>query len=487
MLENFELISFTLAFLVIISVFASKVSVRFGFPSFFIFLVIGMLAGSDGVGKIYFENHKLAQVIGMIALVYILFAGGLETNLNEILPIFKDGFILANLGVVITAFLVGILAYYFLHFSFLEAFLLGSIVASTDAASVFGLLRTTGIGLKGKLKPLLEFESGSNDTAAVILTTTFIQLIQVSEIDSWKIFIYIILQISVGSLFGYFSGKFISYILNKVQLEHEGLYTVLTVTYIYSIYSLTNFLNGNGFLAVYICGILLGNSNFFHKRTIIMFIYGLSWLMQIVMFLTLGLLVYPSRLTEVFLVGILFAFFLTFIARPVSVFICLFGSKYSLKEKLFISWVGLRGATPIILATFPFTVGYKNSEYIFNIIFFIVLCSLLLQGSTIVKSASLLGLTQKQKKGSLYPFDFENKEDSSTKLVEFIVPYFSNVSEKSLVELPIPEGCLITLICRGNEYIIPNGKATLQAGDVLLVLTTSESEKEFSKMLSSLK
>ncbi len=483
--DNFEIVSFTLSFLVIISIFASKFSIRFGLPSLLIFLVIGMLAGSDGIGKIYFENHKISQIIGIVALVYILFAGGLETNLKDTTPIIKDGLILANFGVLFTALLMAGLAYFYLKFSFLEAFLLGSIVSSTDAASVFGLLRTTGIGLKGKLKPLLEFESGSNDTAAVILTTTTIHLILNPEINYWNVVLTIVLQISIGSLIGYLSGKFISIFLNRIGLEHEGLYTVLTIAYIYTVYSVTNFLYGNGFLAVYICGIILGNSKFVHKRTIIMFVDGISWLMQIVMFLTLGLLVYPSRIIPIVIPGMLFALFLTFVARPISVFLCTIGSRYSFRDKLFLSWVGLRGATPIILATFPFTNGIAKSEFIFNMIFFIVLTSLLLQGSTIVKSANLLGLARKQKKGSLYPFEFENKENSPTQLVEFIVPYFSDATEKPLVNLKIPEGCLITLICRGDEYMIPNGKAMLQGGDVLLVLVTNESEKEFAKILST--
>ena len=483
--DNFELVTFTLSILVIISIFASKFSIRFGLPSLLIFLVIGMLAGSDGIGRIFFEDHKISQIIGIIALVYILFAGGLETNLQETTPIIKDGLILANLGVLLTALLMAFLAYYYLHFSFLEAFLLGSIVSSTDAASVFGLLRTTGIGLKGKLKPLLEFESGSNDTAAVILTTTSIQLLLNPQINYWGVALSVVLQISIGSLMGYFSGRLIAILLNRIGLEHEGLYTVLTIAYIYAVYSVTNFLQGNGFLAVYVCGIILGNSKFIHKRTIIMFVDGLSWLMQILMFLTLGLLVYPSRLIPIIIHGMVFAFFLTFVARPIAVFLCSIGSKYTFKDKLFLSWVGLRGATPIILATFPFTSGIAQSETIFNIIFFIVLTSLLLQGSTIVKSANLLGLALKQKKGSLYPFEFENRENSPAKLVEFIVPYNSDVANKPLVGLKIPEGCLITLICRGEEYIIPNGKAILQGGDVILVLMTNDSETEFGKILSS--
>lgn len=484
-LENFEVISFTLSLLVIVSVLASKFSFRFGLPSLLIFLVIGMLAGSDGIGKIYFEDHRIAQIIGIVALIYILFAGGLETNLRESQPIIWDGMLLANFGVIITALIMAFFAHFIFSYSFMEAFLLGAIVSSTDAASVFGLLRTTGIGLKGRIKPLLEFESGSNDTAAVILTTTAIGLIINPETSFWGVTLNIFLQITLGTFFGYYGGKLISFILNKINLEHEGLYTVIVIAYIYMLYSVTNYAQGNGFLSVYISGIILGNSKFVHKRTIIMFIDGISWLMQILMFLSLGLLVYPSRLIPIIPTGLIFAFFLIFIARPLAVFLCFPFSKYKISEKLFLSWVGLRGATPIILATFPYNSGIEKSETIFNIVFFIVLTSLLLQGSSIVKSASLLNLSIKQKKGSLYPFEFENREGSDTKLVEYIVPYTSKLENKTLVELTIPEGCLIALICRGDEYIIPNGKERLKAGDVLLVLTNHNSETDFAKLLQS--
>jgi potassium/hydrogen antiporter len=482
-LENFEVISFTLSVLVIISVLASKFSFKFGLPSLLIFLLIGMLAGSDGIGGIYFEDHRVAQIIGVIALVYILFAGGLETNLKESVPIIWDGMILANLGVLVTALVMSLLGYFFFHFTFLEAFLLGAIISSTDAASVFGILRTTGIGLKGRLKPLLEFESGSNDTAAVILTTTAIGLILNPATSYWNVALNVFLQITLGSVMGFYGGKFISFVLNKANLEHDGLYTVIVIAYIYLLYSVTNFVQGNGFLAVYISGIILGNSKFVHKRTIIMFIDGISWLMQILMFLTLGLLVYPTRLIPIISTGLIFSFFLIFIARPLAVFLCFPFSKYKFPEKLFLSWVGLRGATPIILATFPFNSGIEKSETIFNVVFFIVLTSLILQGSMIAKVAHFLRLSVKKKKGSLYPFEFENKEGSDTKLVEYIVPYVTGVEEKTLVELKIPEGCLIALICRGEDYIIPNGKEKLKPGDVLLVLTNHLSEQEFAKLL----
>lgn len=487
-LKNFELVIFTLSVLVVVSIYASKFSFQFGLPSLLFFLIIGMLAGSDGIGKIYFDDHEIAKIIGMFALVYILFSGGLDTNLSEIKPVIVDGMILSNLSVFITAFIVGMFVHYYLKFTILESFLVGAIVSSTDAASVFGILKTSGIGLKGNLKPLLEFESGSNDTAAVILTFGIIGFLVNPDAEWSTSLINLLSQITIGALTGYFSGKALCILINKINLEQEGLYTVLTLAYIYIVYGLTNLIYGNGFLAVYICGIIFGNSHFIHKRTIIMFVDGISWLMQILMFLTLGLLVFPSKLVDVVIPGIVISLFLIFIARPISIFLCLPTNKYSLREKLFISWVGLRGATPIILATIPYSFNIGISDIIFNIIFFIVLISLSLQGSTIKFLANLLSLTRKQKKASLYPFEYVNNFDSKTKLVEFIVPYSSTVVDRSLVEIMFPTNTLITVICRGDEYMIPNGKIVLQGGDVLLVLVNDDdSQKEFTKLLSKSK
>jgi cell volume regulation protein A len=485
LLKNFELVIFTLSILVVLSVYASKISFTFGLPSLLLFLIIGMLAGSEGIGKIFFDDHEIAKTIGMFALVYILFSGGLDTNLTEIKPIIFDGMILSNFSVFITALILGAVVHFYFHFSLLESFLLGAIVSSTDAASVFGILKTSGIGLKGNLKPLLEFESGSNDTAAVIITLGIIDIFNNPGMEWKSALIHFVLQILIGSFMGYVLGKSLSILINWINLEQEGLYIVFTVASVYIVYGFTNFVKGNGFLAIYICGIIFGNSHFIHKRSIIMFMDGISWLMQILMFLTLGLLVFPSKLLEVIFPGILISLFLIFFARPISIFICLPTKRYTFNEKIFISWVGLRGATPIILATIPYSYNIPISDTIFNIVFFIVLISLSLQGSTINLLANLLSLTKSQKKASLYPFAYENNIGSQTKLLEFIVPYSSGVINKPLVENNFPDNTLITLICRGDEFMIPNGKITLQGGDVLLVLVSGEdAESKFIQLLS---
>jgi potassium/hydrogen antiporter len=484
LLENFESVALVLSILVVISIFLSKYSFKFGIPSLLFFLGMGMLAGTDGIGKIYFDDHLISKTIGMVALIYILFSGGLDTNLSEIKPVLIDGLILSNFSSIITGALLGVFVHFYLDFNYYEAFLLGAIVCSTDAASVFGILRTSGIGLKGKLKPLLEFESGSNDTAAVILTTGILGLISTPSMSISSLIGDIFLQVIIGALSGYGFGRLLHLIINKINLDQEGLYTVFTIVFIYLVYAVTNKIHGNGFLAVYICGIIFGNSHFIHKRTIIMFADGVAWLMQILMFLTLGLLVYPTKLLPIVFPGIIVALFLIFIARPLSIFICLPTFKYNFKEKLFISWVGLRGAAPIILATIPYAYDLEKSDYIFNIVFFIVLISLLLQGSTIKIIANFLKLSISQKKMSLYPFEYQNRADSKTRLVEVIIPYVSHVAGKSVVDLKIPEDVLITLICRGDEYLIPNGKIILQGGDVLLVLVNSEeSEMNFNQLL----
>lgn len=376
--------------LFLLSIIASKTSGMLGIPALLLFLVLGMLAGSDGIGGIYFDDPHLAQFMGIIALVFILFSGGLDTQWSDIRPIVGLGLILSTVGVLLTALLLGTAAHYLLNFSWLNSFLLGAIVASTDAPSVFSIFRAKRINMPKKLKYLIEFESASNDPMAVFLTIGIIQLITSPSASLYSLFFMFCIQMLLGGIAGLILGYLASFSAQRLNLEFQGLYPVFTIASALFIYSATSLVHGNGFLAVYIAGLVIANRPLPHKLEILQFHDGLTWLMQIAMFLTLGLLVFPSKLIHVAGVDILIAAFLMFIARPVTIFLLTAFSSLQFKEKALLSWVGLRGAVPIILAIFPLVAGIDQAETIFNLVFFIVLSSMLFQGSTISWAAKLL-------------------------------------------------------------------------------------------------
>lgn len=469
-----ELILVSVASLLLLSVFASKVSDRFGIPALLLFLALGMLAGSDGPGGIYFDDAALSQFIGIVALNLILFAGGLETDWTDIRPVLKEGVILSSFGVLLTALIVGLIAQVMLGFTLLQGLLLGAIVSSTDAAAVFSILRSKSLGLKGKLRPLLELESGSNDPMAVFLTIGLIQLLTQPAFQFNDLIVSFVLQIVVGIAMGFVFGRVIVVLANRLHLGFEGLYPVLTLSVMFLTYSLTSAAYGNGFLAVYLAGIVAGHQDFVHRRSLIRFHNGMAWLMQIAMFLTLGLLVFPSRLVPIIGTGLLVAAALIFLARPVSVFLSLAFSKFDLREKAFISWVGLRGAVPIILATFPLLSGLPEADSIFNIVFFIVLTSTLLQGTSLPYVAKWLKVDAPIENKPIYPIEFTPVSGFKNELKELPIPPSSPVAGKTIVELGLPPEFLIVLIARKNEFIIPSGGIELQEGDTLIVLADKE-------------
>jgi cell volume regulation protein A len=483
---KFELNIIALSSLIIISIVLLRISTKFGLPSLLIFLSIGMLAGSDGILGIPFTDADLAQKVGSIALAFILFSGGLETDWAKVRPILSKGISLGTIGVLLTCLLVGTFSVYILNFPPLVGFLLGAIVSSTDAAAVFNVLRTKSTGMKKELTSLLEFESGSNDPLAVLLTTTILGFIGANKPTIESILKVIFLQFTIGILSGVVFGYIIFRGMNRIKLDYEGLYPVLLSASILFVYSITEIMGGNPFLSVYIAGLILGNRSFVHKRSNVRFMDGIAWLMQIIMFLTLGLLVFPSKIPAVVGIGIAFSLFIMLVARPLAVFLSLIGSKISWREKVLISWVGLRGAAPIVLATFPFAMQLPESEMIFNLVFFTVLTSLLLQGVSIPYVVRILNLETPLEQRASYPFEFENKETNGTQLLEFIVPYGSSSVGKFVYELDFPENSLITLISRGDYYIVPTGKTKMEKGDVILVLTPPGAEKEIRQLLSKM-
>ncbi len=467
---SFDNILLFISVLIVISIFITKISENFGLPALLLFLGIGMLAGSDGIGKIYFEDVNITQSVGTVALILILFSGGLSTNISMVFPVRKEAVSLATVGVILTAFLVGLFCHYVLGFDFIYGLLIGAIVSSTDAAAVFSILRSNNINLKNNLKPLLELESGCNDPMAIFLTMTITAVIVSNDVSILSISVSLIKQFAFGGFIGYFAAKGVVKIFNRINLSYEGLYPVLALSSAVLIYSLTTLTGGSGYLAVYIAGIIIGNSNIIQKRSLIRFFDGLAWLGQIGMFLTLGLLVYPSQLIFILSSGILLSMFLIFAARPVSVFISLIFSKYKVKEKLAVSWIGLRGAVPIILATIPLSSGIDDSHKIFNIVFFIVISSALIQGWTIKYITKIFKVSAKSEQEINSPIQFESLGNNTSELFDIIVPFNSKMKRKTIIDLNLPKDCLIIFVCRDEIFFVPNGNTVLQAGDVLQIL-----------------
>ncbi len=475
------------AVLLFFSVLASKASQKLGVPALLLFLVIGMLAGSEGVGKIYFDDPLLAQSFGVVALIFILFSGGLDTDWKDIRPVFVPGMVLSTAGVLATALCVGWFATVVLKFSLLEGALLGAIVSSTDAAAIFSVLRSRRVSLRGKLGPLLEFESGSNDPMAVFLTLGIIGLMTTRSGSFAGLVQSFFVQFAVGVLVAYAASRLIVALNNRINLEYEGLYQVLMISLVLLTYSASVLLKGNGFLSVYLCAVLIGNRNFFFKKALKRSFEGFAWLMQIVMFLTLGLLVFPSRLVPVAGTGLLIALFLMFVARPIAVFACLAFSKFNFREKVMVAWVGLRGAVPIILATFPFLAGVPDADLFFNIIFFIVLTSVLFQGTSVAAVSRLLGVDAPLKNKPVYPIEVEYTGEINAELVDFIVPFDSEAAGKHIFDLGLPPECLIVLVSRNEKYFIPNGATMVEPGDVLLVLASKQDMSALSAILNKRK
>jgi cell volume regulation protein A len=479
-MQSIEIYLFLTAFLLLLSVVSSKLSTKFGIPALFIFLGLGMLAASDGLLGIHFDNVQIAQNVGVLALIFILFAGGLDTAWKSIKPILKEGLLLATIGVFLTALVVAGGVYYLFEFSFLESLLLGAIISSTDAAAVFAILRAKGIQLKKRLTPLLELESGSNDPMAIFLTIVILQVIllpQSTAVD--ELIIKFFLQFIIGGVLGYAFGMVLPIILNRVHLSFYGLYPVFTIAWVLLLFSLTSMLEGNGFLAVYLAGIVANTKEFVHKKNLVGFHDGLSWIMQITVFLVLGLLVFPSELPEVAFEALAIALWLMLVARPIGVFLSMAFSNFRFKEKLFVSWVGLRGAVPIVLATYPYLEEFAHAHLIFNTVFFIVLASILIQGTSLPFMAKWLKVESKKQK----PKEADSSPLLYHTLHQFYIEKEASVIGKSIVELDLPHDFLILLIKRENEYFKPTGSTILQYNDMVLVQCNGQNRyKRFAKI-----
>lgn len=483
--ENVLLIGSILLF---ISILVSKTGYRFGVPTLLLFLFVGMFFGSDGLG-LQFHDVSIAQFIGMVALSIILFSGGMDTKFSEIKPVLGQGILLSTFGVLFTTIFTGFFIFWILGWEMTNltlplttSLLLAATMSSTDSASVFNILRSQKMNLKHNLRPMLELESGSNDPMAYMLTIVLIQIIQSTGMGGWQIAGSLLIQFIVGAGVGFLLGKVAVWIINKINLSNNSLYPILLLSFVFFTFTITEILKGNGYLAVYIAGIMVGNNKIVNRREISTFMDGMTWLFQIIMFLMLGLLVNPHELFDIAIVATLIGIFMIIVARPLSVFICLLPfKKMGLNSKLFVSWVGLRGAVPIIFATYPVVANIEGSNQIFNIVFFITILSLVIQGTTIPAVARLLRLdTPLEKTGNAFGVELPEEIDSN--LSDILVDEKTLLKGNKLMDMNLPKGTLVMLIKRQDEYIIPNGSVELQLGDKLLLI--SENKKEEDKLIT---
>lgn len=465
------------------SILISKTGYRFGIPTLLLFLLVGMFFGSDGLG-LQFNKVSEAQFIGMIALSIILFTGGMDTKLKDIKPIMAQGVLLSTVGVLMTTLLTGLFIYGVSSLSIttislpqITCILLAATMSSTDSASVFNLLRSQKMHLKENLRPMLELESGSNDPMAYMLTIALIQVISSGSTFSVSdLTLDILVQFAVGGIIGFLLGKFSVWLINRINLSNGSLYPILLLSLIFITFIITDKLKGNGYLAVYIAGVVVGNQRLAFRKETDTFMNGLTWLVQIVMFLTLGLLVNPSEMLAIAPVALLIGLFMIFIARPISVFACLLPFRnISLRARTFVSWVGLRGAVPIIFATYPVVAEIPGADQIFNIVFFITLVSLIFQGMTIAKVARMLHLDLPEEKTG-NEFGIELPEEIDSQLMDQTLTADMLENGNRLMDMNIPKGTLVMIIKRGDRFIVPNGQLELQVGDKLLYI--SEGSKE---------
>ncbi len=475
-----EVILLVLSVLFFLSVFAGKASSKLGVPALLLFLAVGMLCGSDGLG-IQFDNIYVAQAIGTVALCIILFSGGMDTKLSEVKPMMFQGIILSTIGVLLTALLTGVVIWFVLGktlpaagIGFVTSLLLASTMASTDSASVFSILRGKNLNLKHNLRPMLELESGSNDPMAYMLVVTILGAMSKGAVSAWQVIVLqLLMQIVIGAVVGFLLGKFAVWVINRIKIGNDALYPILVFTFCIFIFSSTYFLQGNGYLAVYIGGLVIGNSKFVHKRSSMKFFEGLAWLFQLIMFLTLGLLVNPHELVPIIVPGLIISLLMIFFTRPLAVFLSLLPfRKMTLKDKTYVSWVGLRGAVPIIFAIMPLAQQVEGARIIFNIVFLCTLVSLLVQGTSLPLVASWLGLAEKAKKENmLKDFDIDISSDIKTVLAEVELEEGSFESGNRLMDIKLPENSLAVMVKREDKYFVPTGKTHLQSKDKLLIMT----------------
>jgi cell volume regulation protein A len=472
--EATALLLATCGLLLAISVVFSRASQRFGFPIALLFLVVGMLAGSEGIGGIQFDDYHFSFRIGVLALALILFDGGLNTPLSAVRRAAAPAGVLATIGVAGTAVLVAAVAH-LIGLGWREALLLGAVVSSTDAAAVFAVLRGSGLQLKRRVGVTLEVESGINDPVAVILTTVLTQnLLMPGAAAGWRIPVEIVVQLFMGGVVGAAVGYGGRYLLSRLRLHTGGLYPVMTLALGLVAFGLATLVHGSGFLSVYLAGLLLGNGPLPYRSGLLRVHDALAWLSQVGMFLILGLLIYPSRLLDVAGAGLAIALVLAVLIRPLVVSLCLLPFRYPRREVLYIGWVGLRGAVPIVLVTFPVLAGAPGAERLFDLVFFIVVANALVPGATVAWVTQKLGLQTREPPAAQAVLAIESRQPLQGELMSFYIDEALLVTGVPLHELEIPEGSAVALIVRGDALVPPTPSTRLLAGDHVHLIAMPE-------------
>ncbi|WP_070329131.1 potassium/proton antiporter [Exiguobacterium aurantiacum] len=459
--------------LLVAGVLATRVSTRFGLPALILFMGIGMVMGSDVTGLIFFDDSNLAQMIGISALIVILFEGGLQTKWASLRSVLAPSASLATIGVLLTAGLVAVAVRFVFGFDWIESFLFGAIIGSTDAAAVFAAFK--GKNIAPKVGATLEAESGTNDPMAMFLTILALDFMLKPDTTIWDGIGMFILQIIVGAFAGYMLGNLSRLMLNHLRLESSGLHAVLMISMAFMTYGVAAYFAGSGLLAVYLAAMIVGNAHTAHEVTIVQFSEALAWIMQIIMFVILGLLVYPKQLFDPELIwkGLLISFFLMFVARPIAVYLSTIAMPFTHKEKLFISWAGLKGAVPIVLATFPLIAGIDNSQLIFNAVFFVVVTSALIQGTTLTPLAARLNLLGPDKIRSPYTIALVSSKQSQHQLVPYVATETSSMIGRTLADITLPPNTVVNAIVRKDYLIPPTGQTKIEPGDLLYVLAST--------------
>lgn len=459
--------------LLAVSVGLSRASARLGLPVVLLFLLVGVLAGSEGIGHIAFEDYQFAYRVGTAALVFILFDGGLNTNLASARAVLAPSLVLATLGVIAVAALVGMGAH-MLGVGWPLSLLLGAIVSSTDAAAVFSTLSASGTRLRKRVGLTLEVESGINDPMAVILTTVLTAALMGQRATMSSIGVSVVVELTVGALLGFVVARAGRWMILRIHLPAAGLYPAFTLAIACLSYGLATLLHGSGFLAVYVTGMLLGSGALPHAVSIRRVHVALGWLSQVVMFLLLGLLVSPSRLANVAPMGLALALFLALIARPAVVLLILRPFGYPWRDAAFVGWVGLRGAVPIVLATIPVIAGAPASRELFDVVFFIVVVGSIVPGATVTRVARWLGVESSAPPPPSAVIEVDALAPQGDELRAYFVSSDLAVCGATLAEIPFPSGAAVSMLERGGALIAPSGNTRLQEGDYVYVIAPSE-------------